>query len=163
MSDIAIKIRNYPNSFAKPADVVKFLSSYSVRKTDKTEFISPPVKGVPFQFGGISGVPIYYNAEEEIAFRIKRLQKAKNMKKIASIEKEIKKVEKESSIELSDKQREAVKLVNENNVVIITGGPGTGKTTIIKTIIDIYEERGKKVVLAAPTRKSSKKNDRNYK
>ena len=79
----------------------------------------------------------YYNAEEEIAFRIKRLQKAKNMKKIASIEKEIKKVEKESSIELSDKQREAVKLVNENNVVIITGGPGTGKTTIIKTIIDI--------------------------
>ena len=104
----------------------------------------------------------YYNAEEEIAFRIKRLQKAKNMKKIASIEKEIKKVEKESSIELSDKQREAVKLVNENNVVIITGGPGTGKTTIIKTIIDIYEEKGKKVVLAAPTRKSSKKNDRNY-
>lgn len=65
MSDIAIKIRNYPNSFAKPADVSKFLSSYSVRKTDKTEFISPPVKGVPFQFGGISGVPIYYNAEEE--------------------------------------------------------------------------------------------------
>ena len=104
----------------------------------------------------------YYNAEEEIAFRIKRLQKAKNMKKVASIEKEIKKVEKESSIELSEKQREAVKLVNENNVVIITGGPGTGKTTIIKTIIDIYEEKGKKVVLAAPTRKSSKKNDRNY-
>ena len=104
----------------------------------------------------------YYNAEEEIAFRIKRLQKAKNMKKVASIEKEIKKVEKESSIELSDKQKEAVKLVNENNVVIITGGPRTGKTTIIKTIIDIYEEKGKKVVLAAPTRKSCKKNDRNH-
>lgn len=103
----------------------------------------------------------YYNAEEEIAFRIKRLQKAKNMKKVASIEKEIKKVEKESNIELSDKQKEAVKLVNEDNVVIITGGPGTGKTTIIKTIIDIYEEKGKKVVLAAPTRKSGKKNDRN--
>ncbi len=104
----------------------------------------------------------YYNTEEEIAFRIKRLQKAKNMKKVESIEKEIKKVEKESSIELSDKQKEAVKLVNENNVVIITGGPGTGKTTIIKTIIDIYEEKGKKVVLAAPTRKSCKKNDRNH-
>ena len=87
----------------------------------------------------------YYNAEEEIAFRIKRLQKAKNMKKVASIEKEIKKVEKESSIELSDKQKEAVKLVNENNVVIITGGPGTGKTTIIKTIKDIYKKKGKKL------------------
>ena len=97
----------------------------------------------------------YYNTEEEIAFRIKRLQKAKNIKKVSSIEKEIKKIEKESTIELSDKQIEAVKLVNENNVVIITGGPGTGKTTIIKTIIDIYEEKGKKVVLTAPTRKSS--------
>lgn len=103
----------------------------------------------------------YYSTEEEIAFRIKRLQNAKNMKKIVGIEKELKKVEKESKIELSEKQKEAVKLINENNVVIITGGPGTGKTTIIKTIIDIYEAKGKKVVLAAPTRKSSKKNDRN--
>lgn len=52
-------------------------------------------------------------------------------------------------------------LVNENNVTIITGGPGTGKTTIIKTIIDIYEQRKDKVVLCAPTRTSCKKNDRN--
>ena len=103
----------------------------------------------------------YYNTEEEIAFRIKKLQNAKNMKKIVGIEKELKKVEKISKIELSSKQKEAVKLVNENNVVIITGGPGTGKTTIIKTIIDIYEGKGKKVVLAAPTRKGCKKNDRN--
>ena len=101
----------------------------------------------------------YYSTEEEIAFRIKRLQNAKNMKKITGIEKELKKVEKLSKIELSEKQKEAVKLINENNVVIITGGPGTGKTTIIKTIIDIYEAKGKKIVLAAPTRKSSKKND----
>lgn len=104
----------------------------------------------------------YYSTEEEIAFRIKRLQDAKNIKKITGIEKELKKVEKLSKIELSEKQKEAVKLINENNVVIITGGPGTGKTTIIKTIIDIYEAKGKKIVLAAPTRKSRKKNDRNY-
>ena len=90
-----------------------------------------------------------------------RLQNAKNMKKVTGIEKELKKIEKNSKIELSDKQKEAVKLINENNVVIITGGPGTGKTTIIKTIIDIYEGKGKKVVLAAPTRKGCKKNDRN--
>lgn len=103
----------------------------------------------------------YYSTEEEIAFRLKRLQNAKNMKKIVGIEKALKNVEKESKIELSEKQREAVKLINENNVVIITGGPGTGKTTIIKTIIDIYESKGKKVILAAPTRKSCKKDDRN--
>ena len=103
----------------------------------------------------------YYSTEEEIAFRIKRLQNAKNTKKVTGIEKELKKIEKNSKIELSYKQKEAVKLINENNVVIITGGPGTGKTTIIKTIIDIYEGKGKKVVLAAPTRKGCKKNDRN--
>lgn len=97
----------------------------------------------------------YYNAEEEIAFRLKRLQNAKNMKKISSIEKELKKAENELEIELSEKQKEAVKLINENNVVIITGGPGTGKTTIIRTIIDIFEKQKKKVVLAAPTRTSS--------
>ena len=99
----------------------------------------------------------FYNAESEIAFRIKRLQKAKNIKKVSNIETELKKVESNSNIELSEKQKEAVKLVNENNVTIITGGPGTGKTTIIKTIIDIYEEKGKKVVLCAPTGRAAKR------
>ena len=99
----------------------------------------------------------FYKAEEEIAFRIKRLQQAKNMKEIKGIEKALKKAETNSKIELSDKQKEAVKLINENNVTIITGGPGTGKTTIIKTIIDIYEEKGKKVVLSAPTGRAAKR------
>ena len=99
----------------------------------------------------------FYNTEEEIAFRIQRLQKAKNIKKIAKLKEQLKKVEKNSSIELSEKQKEALELVNENNVTIITGGPGTGKTTIIKNIIDIYEEKGKKVILAAPTGRAAKR------
>lgn len=99
----------------------------------------------------------FYKAEEEIAFRIKKLQEAKNIKKISNLNAELKKVEKIASIELSDKQKEALKLVNDNNVSIITGGPGTGKTTIIKNIIDIYEEKGKKVVLSAPTGRAAKR------
>ena len=99
----------------------------------------------------------FYKTEEEIAFRIKRLQQAKNVKEIKDIKKALKKAETNSKIELSDKQKEAVTLVNENNVTIITGGPGTGKTTIIKTIIDIYEENGKKVVLSAPTGRAAKR------
>ena len=47
--------------------------------------------------------------------------------------------------------------INDSNVTIITGGPGTGKTTIIKTIIDLFEERKKKVVLTAPTGRAAKK------
>lgn len=99
----------------------------------------------------------FYQAEEEIAYRIKRLQASKNAKHIDNIEEELQKIEKNSELELSEKQREAIKEINENNVLIITGGPGTGKTTIIKTIIDLYEERGKKVVLAAPTGRAAKK------
>ena len=99
----------------------------------------------------------FYNVEKEIATRIIRLDKSKNLKKIEHIENALKGLEKKSNIELSEKQREAIKAINENNVTIITGGPGTGKTTIIKTIIDLFEERKKKVVLTAPTGRAAKK------
>lgn len=99
----------------------------------------------------------FYYTEQEIAIRIKRLQQANNIKKIKNIENILKKIEANSKIELSEKQKEAIELVNENNVTIITGGPGTGKTTIIKSIIDIYEQKGNKVVLCAPTGRAAKK------
>ena len=70
---------------------------------------------------------------------------------------QLKLIEKSSNIELSDKQIEAIKAINENNVCVITGGPGTGKTTIIKTIIDIYKKNGMKPVLCAPTGRAAKK------
>ena len=99
----------------------------------------------------------FYYTEQEIAIRIKRLQQASNVKKIKNIGTYLKKLEANSNIELSEKQKEAIELVNENNVTIITGGPGTGKTTIIKSIIDIYEQKGNKVVLCAPTGRAAKK------
>lgn len=99
----------------------------------------------------------FYKVENEIALRLERLEKAPNMKEIKNIDGALKDIEKKSDIELSEKQREAVKAINKNNVTIITGGPGTGKTTIIKTIIELYEERKKKVVLAAPTGRAAKK------
>ncbi len=99
----------------------------------------------------------FYKVEQEIALRISRLDKAPNMKEIKNINEELKRVEKRSDIQLSEKQIEAIKAINKNNVTIITGGPGTGKTTIIKTIIELYEEKNKKIVLAAPTGRAAKK------
>jgi len=99
----------------------------------------------------------FYDIEKEIAVRIMMLETSKNMKKIDNIENALKNIEKKSNIELSEKQKKAVLSINKNNVTIITGGPGTGKTTIIKTIIDLYEERKKKVILAAPTGRAAKK------
>ena len=99
----------------------------------------------------------YYEAEVFIAGKLIRLDNVKNRKHIANIEEKLQKIEKVNKIELSDKQREGIFAVNENNVCVITGGPGTGKTTIIKSIIELYKRELKKVVLCAPTGRAAKK------
>ncbi len=100
-----------------------------------------------------------YKAEKNIAEKLITLRDCNNAKFIKNFNSEIKKCEKKIDIELSEKQFEAINQVNENNVTIITGGPGTGKTTIIKFVIEIYKLHKKKVVLCAPTRKSCKTNE----
>ena len=99
----------------------------------------------------------FFNAEQQIADRIRALDKARNIKKVSNIEKELKIIEEKTDIILSEKQKEAIKAINENNVTIITGGPGTGKTTIIKSIIEIYKQKKYKIVLAAPTGRAAKR------
>ena len=98
-----------------------------------------------------------YKAEENIAEHLIKMQKHKNIKKIDNIDNELKKQEKIYGIKLSEKQKEAIHLVNNNNVCVITGGPGTGKTTIIKNIIQIYKQYKKNVVLGAPTGRAAKR------
>ena len=99
----------------------------------------------------------YYNAEKNIAEKLIRLRDSRNIKKISGFDKKIKTLEKQTDIELSDKQLEAIKAINDNNICVITGGPGTGKTTIIKTILELYKQEGKKVVLCAPTGRAAKR------
>ena len=99
----------------------------------------------------------FYEAEKNIAERLINLRDADNIKYINTLKKELEKIEKEINIKLSDKQKEAIESVNENNVCIITGGPGTGKTTIIKAIIELYKKHGMKPVLCAPTGRAAKR------
>ena len=99
----------------------------------------------------------FYKAEKNIAEKLLTLNDAKNIKRISKIDKELKLLEDKLDIILSEKQIEAVKAINENNVCVITGGPGTGKTTIIKTILDLYKGKGKKVALCAPTGRAAKR------
>lgn len=98
-----------------------------------------------------------YDAEANIASKLILLDSAQNIKRIAVFDSELEKIEKAGNINLSAKQKEAIQSINSNNVVIITGGPGTGKTTIIKNVIDIYKSHGKKVVLCAPTGRAAKR------
>ena len=99
----------------------------------------------------------FYNAENQIAQNILGLDRYKNVKKVSNIEKELKIVEESTDILLSEKQKEAIRAINNNNVTIITGGPGTGKTTIIKSIIEIYKQKKYKIVLCAPTGRAAKR------
>ena len=70
---------------------------------------------------------------------------------------EISSFERKNNIAFADSQKEAILGAFENGIEIITGGPGTGKTTIIKCIIEIYENNGMKVLLAAPTGRAAKR------
>lgn len=99
----------------------------------------------------------YYNAELGVAKRLLNLQ----MKDIKNVDEKIasgiKEAEEESGITLSDEQKFAVNQAVYKGVLVITGGPGTGKTTIIKTIIKIMDKLGLDVCLTAPTGRATKR------
>ena len=99
----------------------------------------------------------FYEAEKNIAEKITLLNNYENIKKIKKFSQELGEVEKKIEITLSKKQKEAIESINKNNVCIITGGPGTGKTTIIKAIIELYKRHGMKPVLCAPTGRAAKR------
>lgn len=97
----------------------------------------------------------YYLAEENIAKAIVNHTMTPIISKNYS--KQIEKVSKKNSLVLSKEQVEAISTCLNNSISIITGGPGTGKTTIIKCIIDILEDLKKDYVLCAPTGRASKR------
>ncbi|HIZ80394.1 MAG TPA: ATP-dependent RecD-like DNA helicase [Candidatus Lachnoclostridium stercorigallinarum] len=75
----------------------------------------------------------------------------------AEIMKKLEKIQQEEKLQLDELQQEAVAGAVENGLLIITGGPGTGKTTTINTIIRYFEEAGMEILLAAPTGRAAKR------
>ncbi len=73
------------------------------------------------------------------------------------IDRRIRKLEKNEDISLDDLQREAVREAVRNGLFILTGGPGTGKTTTINAIIRYFESEGMDILLAAPTGRAAKR------
>ena len=99
----------------------------------------------------------YYLSENGVCKQIIKLSQAKFKDLDIHIESEINDIEKETNIKLAKNQFKAVKEAVECGLVVITGGPGTGKTTTINTIIKIFENNKQKVVLAAPTGRAAKR------
>ncbi|MBU5336914.1 ATP-dependent RecD-like DNA helicase [Intestinibacter bartlettii] len=99
----------------------------------------------------------YYMAENGVCREMIRLSQVDFEDLKINIKHEIKMIEKEDGIKLAQNQVMAVKEAIEQGVVIITGGPGTGKTTTINTIIKVFENNDQKVILAAPTGRAAKR------
>ena len=74
-----------------------------------------------------------------------------------AIEKRLMEIEQEAELELDDMQRFAVKAAVQNGILVLTGGPGTGKTTTINAMIRFFEREGMDVYLAAPTGRAAKR------
>ena len=101
-------------------------------------------------------MPFYY-AETSAAAKLVQLALMEYDTFDLDIESEIERLEKKYGMELDEIQKEAVIQSIRNGVVVITGGPGTGKTTIIKAIIEIFVGKGLEVALAAPTGRAAKR------
>ena len=96
-------------------------------------------------------------AEDIIARNIMRISKSAGHFGAVDISSLIEKVELASSISFAPMQREALFASLENGVMILTGGPGTGKTTVVKAMLSIFGSVGLKTVLAAPTGRAAKR------
>lgn len=98
----------------------------------------------------------FYYMEANTATMLKRLNVSYDVSD-AEIEQQIRGIEKKSGMTLDEHQVTAVKEAVRNGLLVITGGPGTGKTTTINTIIRYFELEGLEIFLAAPTGRAAKR------
>ena len=109
--------------------------------------------------GGGSSIYLtsYFEAENNVARRLFAFHQAQVKPVKSDVDGLIRASENSTGIRLSENQYEAVRSCAGNGVCVITGGPGTGKTTIINTIIDVFETCGFTVAIAAPTGRAAKR------
>jgi exodeoxyribonuclease V alpha subunit len=98
-----------------------------------------------------------YNAENGIATVIKRLMETKAAFEVKGLDKALIKTQNELGLQLADQQEKAVRQSLSEKLHIITGGPGTGKSTITKVILNIAKQFTDSILLAAPTGRAAKR------
>jgi exodeoxyribonuclease V alpha subunit len=104
-------------------------------------------------------LPRFHRAEVQAAERLAKLVETPGPAPYASGDEAVAGFEHRSGLDLSRGQRQAVARALESKVFVVTGGPGTGKTTLVNALIGLLERRGLRVDLAAPTGRAAKRLD----
>ncbi len=102
-------------------------------------------------------LPFFYQAQEEVVRAIHRLAGFPCRTPDFDLDLAIAGTEKDRGLVFSALQRQAIRESFERKILVITGGPGTGKTTIIRAVVDIFRRWGRQVLLAAPTGRAAKR------
>jgi exodeoxyribonuclease V alpha subunit len=99
-----------------------------------------------------------WHAENGIAQAVRRLMETGHEPlTIENLDQTIEAIELRFNISLARQQREAVHAACEHPLLVITGGPGVGKTTLVRTILEVFQSQGRRCVLAAPTGRAAKR------
>jgi exodeoxyribonuclease V alpha subunit len=101
-------------------------------------------------------LPVLCRSEQGIATRLYQLSQIERIE-TADVEAEIDVIEQKDGVTFAAGQRTALSSALSSSVMVLTGGPGTGKTTTVNGMISLFEARNKKVVLAAPTGRAAKR------
>jgi exodeoxyribonuclease V alpha subunit len=102
-------------------------------------------------------LPYFFHAQEEVVRSIHALARAPFIQPPFDIDQVIADVEKDLKLEFSEMQKRAIRESFQKKILVITGGPGTGKTTIIKAVTTVFDRWERKVLLAAPTGRAAKR------
>ena len=133
-----------------------------VEEAAVSEAISELLKDKKIKYTSVEGVQyIYslhsYESEKYIASKLVFADKLCPAISFDDVEMFVKKEESAQGIEYASLQKKAISLALENGVMILTGGPGTGKTTIVRALLDIFSSMGMKIALTAPTGRAAKR------
>ncbi|HSV31700.1 MAG TPA: ATP-dependent RecD-like DNA helicase [Atribacteraceae bacterium] len=144
-----------------PADIIREVLSDISREKKVAIEMAPLCPGTDAHETGdnlpLVFLPQFHTAETGITRKIGEILATVRHTRYLLPEKELSGITRDLGIELAQHQREAVLRTFQEKILVITGGPGTGKTTIINVIIRLHRQRGKHILLAAPTGRAAKR------